>query len=474
MKLSFLGAAGTVTGSKYLLEHEGTKLLVDCGLYQGVKSLRLRNRRALPVAPPEIDAVVLSHAHIDHSGHLPALARDGFSGPVYCSPPTRELCQILLPDAARLQEEEARYSNKKGTSKHHPALPLYTSEDAEAALKLLEAAEFGERTRVGPFELRLIPAGHILGAASVEVACEGRTLLFSGDLGSSNDLLMRPPEAPGAPDWVVIESTYGDRLHEDADPIERVAEILKRVIGRGGTLLIPSFAVGRTQTLLYCFYEIFRRELCREVPVFVNSPMATNVTQLFRRSAAYHRLSPEQVEKVCDIAHYVRTPEESRKLSEGRYPAVIISASGMASGPRPPQRHPGTGLPGARDARRGHGRRRPQREDPRLVRSCSRGGNAAGPLLGARRPGRTAAVDRALRADTEARVRDARRSRAGRRAAPDDRGPTALRRLGPRIPGQRRAALTGRWPVWAESTGCSSTPGIGNLIQTRVLSSDSG
>jgi metallo-beta-lactamase family protein len=334
MKLRFLGAAGTVTGSKYLIEHEGAKLLVDCGLYQGVKALRLRNRRPLSMSPAELDAVVLSHAHIDHSGHLPALVRDGFRGPVYCSPPTRELCEILLPDAARLQEEDARYSNKKGFSKHHPALPLYTGEDAEKALEHLQPIDFAEHFEVGPFGIRLIPAGHILGAASVEVTCEGRVLLFSGDLGSSKDLVMQPPEAPGAPDWVVIESTYGDRLHEAADPVERVAEILERVIGRGGTLLIPSFAVGRTQTLLYCLYEIFRRERVRPVPVFVNSPMATNVTELFRRSASYHRLSPELVEKVCNVASYVRTPDESRKLSGSRYPMVIISASGMASGGR--------------------------------------------------------------------------------------------------------------------------------------------
>jgi len=334
MKLSFLGAAGTVTGSKYLIEHDGATLMVDCGLYQGVKALRLRNRKPLPVAAEDIDAVVLTHAHIDHSGHLPALVRDGFAGPVLSSPPTQELCEILLPDAARLQEEDAGYRNKKGTSKHHPALPLYTEEDAQRALQRFEPIDFHESAEVGPFRVRLIPAGHILGAASVEVTCEGRRLLFSGDLGGYEDLLMKAPEAPGEPDWVVIESTYGDRLHDDADPFETVAEVLERVIARGGSLLIPSFAVGRTQTMLFCMYEIFRRGLAREVPVYVNSPMATNVTDVFRRSAQYHRLSPELVEEVCRVARYVRTPDESRKLSESRYPMVIISASGMASGGR--------------------------------------------------------------------------------------------------------------------------------------------
>ena len=334
MKLHFLGATGTVTGSKYLLEHEDAKLLIDCGLYQGVKTLRLRNRKPLPVKPEEIDAVVLTHAHIDHSGHLPALVRDGYAGPIHSSPATRDLCEILLPDAARLQEEDARYANRKGTSKHHPALPLYTEDDARQALAQMAPVDFRESTSIGPFRFRLIPAGHILGAASVEVSCAGTTVLFSGDLGNSRDLLMYPPEAPGAPDWVVIESTYGDRLHEQCDPVERVAEILERTIARGGSLLIPSFAVGRAQTLLYCLYEAFRRELVREVPVFLNSPMATNVTQLFRRSASLHRLSDELVEKVCRLATYVRTPDESRKLSGSRYPMVIISASGMASGGR--------------------------------------------------------------------------------------------------------------------------------------------
>jgi len=263
VKLTFLGATGTVTGSKYLLEADGHRVLIDCGLYQGVKQLRLRNWEALPVDPGSIDAVLLTHAHIDHSGFLPALARDGFEGRVFCTPPTRELCGILLPDSARIHEEDAAYANRRGYSKHHPALPLYTEADAERALGQFAALDFDRWSETGPLRFRFRPAGHILGAASVEVEHAGRSILFSGDLGRSEDLLMRPPAPPGAPDWVVIESTYGDRRHDKADPFESLAKVLTDTVDRGGVLLIPSFAVGRAQTLLFCFHEILQRELVR-------------------------------------------------------------------------------------------------------------------------------------------------------------------------------------------------------------------
>jgi len=334
MKLSFLGAAGTVTGSKYLLEAEGQRIMVDCGLYQGVKQLRLRNWRSLPVEPQSIKDVVLTHAHIDHSGFLPAFVRDGFEGRVFCTFPTRDLCKILLPDAARLQEEDARYAGRKKFSKHSPALPLYTEADAEQAIATLCGLPFDDWNESGPFRFRLRPAGHILGAASVEVEHAGRRVLFSGDLGRSEDLLMYPPAPPGDPDFVVIESTYGDREHEEVDPFELLAKILTRTVERGGILLIPSFAVGRAQLLLYCFHEIFRRGLASEVPVFVNSPMATDVTDLFRRSSKYHRLPEDLCAAVCGGAHYTLTPDESRSLTASNSPAVIISASGMASGGR--------------------------------------------------------------------------------------------------------------------------------------------
>jgi metallo-beta-lactamase family protein len=334
LQLTFLGAVGTVTGSKYLLEAEGQRILVDCGLYQGVKSLRLRNWQPLPAPPESIRAVLLSHAHIDHSGFLPALVRDGFEGRAFCTPPTRDLCKILLPDSGHLQEEDAGYANRKGFSKHHPAMPLYTEADARRALSALSTLPFDDWNEAGCFRFRFRPAGHILGAASIEVEHRGQRVLFSGDLGRSEDLLMHPPVPPGDPDWIVVESTYGDRLHAKTDPFEVLAALLTRTVERGGILLIPSFAVGRTQTLLYCFHEIFRRGLAETVPVFVNSPMATDVTQLFRRSSDYHRLRDALCGAVCDVAHYTRSIEESKQLTARRDPAVILSASGMASGGR--------------------------------------------------------------------------------------------------------------------------------------------
>lgn len=334
MKLTFLGAAGTVTGSKYLVEAGDERLLVDCGLYQGVKQLRLRNWRPLPVDADSIGAVLLTHAHVDHSGYVPALTRGGFSGPVHATTLTTDLCRILLPDAGRLQEEDAAYANRKGFSKHVPAEPLFTEADAERALRAFAPVELGVWQRVGAFRFRFRPAGHILGAASVEVDHAGQRVLFSGDLGRDDDLLMRPPARPGDPDWIVIESTYGDRLHADADPFESLAAVLRKTLERGGVLLVPSFAVGRAQTLLYCFHEIFRRGLAPPVDVFVDSPMATNVTELFWRAADHHRLPRDACSEVCALATYARTPAASRELSARRDPAIIISASGMASGGR--------------------------------------------------------------------------------------------------------------------------------------------
>jgi len=334
VRLTFLGAAGTVTGSKFLVEAPGARVLVDCGVYQGVKKLRLRNWEPLPFEPSSLDAVVLTHAHIDHSGYLPALVRDGFRGSVHCTPPTRELLEILLPDSGKLHEEDAAYANRKHFSKHEPALPLYREEDARNVFPQLHAVGFGERVRIAGLSLRFVPAGHILGAASAELEAAGGRLLFSGDLGRWNDPLMHPPAAPAPADWIVLESTYGDRRHPDQDPVAAVAEVLRRTVLRGGILLLPSFAVGRAQSLLYCLHESFRRELAPRVPVYVNSPMATSATRLYQRFSSYHRLSEGECEAVFEVASFVRSVEESKRLNERREPLVIVSASGMATGGR--------------------------------------------------------------------------------------------------------------------------------------------
>ncbi|MBA2962286.1 MULTISPECIES: MBL fold metallo-hydrolase [Ramlibacter] len=335
MRLTFLGAAGTVTGSKYLLEHEGRRLLVDCGLFQGLKVLRLRNREPLPLDAAAIDAVVLTHAHIDHSGYLPALARQGFRGPVYSTPATRDLAGLMLPDAGHLQEEDAAYDNRHGLSKHRPALPLYTEEDARQSLRLFQPRPFHEDFEPIPgVRLRFTRAGHILGAASVHVAWDGGTVLFSGDLGRDDDVLMRPPEAPPAADHVLVESTYGDRRHVEADTATVLAGIVARTAARGGIVVVPAFAVGRAQALLHLLHELKQEGRIPDLPVFLNSPMAADATEIYHRHRAEHRLDDQQSAGMCRVARIVNSVEESERLNRLRVPAVIISASGMATGGR--------------------------------------------------------------------------------------------------------------------------------------------
>ncbi|MEJ8840676.1 MBL fold metallo-hydrolase [Ramlibacter sp. AN1133] len=335
MRLTFLGAAGTVTGSKYLLEHDGRRVLVDCGLFQGLKQLRLRNWDVLPVAARDVHAVVLTHAHIDHSGYLPALAKQGFHGPVFCTAASAELAALLLPDSGHLQEEDALYANRHGFSKHHPALPLYTEQDARAVLHLLQPQGFGAAFEPVPgLEVRFSPAGHILGAASVHVAWDGGSVLFSGDLGRDDDTVMRAPAAPPAADYVVMESTYGDREHPKEDVASVLAETVQRTAARGGIVVVPAFAVGRAQALLYLLGQLRRAGRIPDLPVFLNSPMAADVTQIYHRHRGEHRLDAQQCQAMCQTARVINSVEESRKLNELRFPAVIVSASGMATGGR--------------------------------------------------------------------------------------------------------------------------------------------
>jgi len=335
MKLTFLGGTGTVTGSKYLLEHEGRRLLVDCGLFQGLKQLRLRNWDSFPLLPSSIDAVVLTHAHLDHSGYVPRLVRQGFRGRVYATRCTRELCGLLLADSGRLLEEEADYANRHGFSKHRPALPLYTEQAARDAMERFSTRDFDRGFEPVPgVRVLLRRAGHLLGAASVRVEWDGGSLLFSGDLGRGNDLLMRPPAPPEAADWLVIESTYGDRSHAPADPMTAIAEVINRTASRGGVLVIPAFAVGRAQTLMWIVAELRRQRRIADVPLYLNSPMAAEATQIYVDHAGEHRLDAADCQAMTRAAHIVDTVEESKRLNLLKEPAVIISASGMASGGR--------------------------------------------------------------------------------------------------------------------------------------------
>lgn len=335
LRLTFLGAAGTVTGSRYLLDTGAKRVLIDCGLFQGYKQLRLRNWSPPPVDPASIDAVVLTHAHLDHSGYIPRLVKEGFTGPVYCSASTFELCRILLPDSGHLQEEDAKYANRGGFSRHQPALPLYTVQDAEDCLKQFEVVKVGNRWE--PAEgivAQASPAGHILGATFVRVEHEGVSVTFSGDLGRPVDALMKPPAQPAATDYLVIESTYGDRLHPAVDPEKELWEWLRLALGRHGVVIIPTFAVGRAQSLLLHIAGLKAADRIPDVPVFLDSPMAIDATALYGFFRAEHRLTEAQCRRIFGAVGLVNTPDQSKELDRRDGPMIILAASGMATGGR--------------------------------------------------------------------------------------------------------------------------------------------
>ncbi len=336
LKITFLGGVGTVTGSKYLLEGDDARVLVDCGLFQGFKQLRRRNWAPPPVDVKRLDAVILTHAHLDHSGYLPLLIRNGFSGPVFCTGGTRDLCEILLPDSGHLQEQDAEFANRHGFSRHRPALPLYTKVDAEAALESFSPVPFHEERQVaGDLSVQFLPGGHILGAAIVKITCGGRTVVFSGDLGRPGTATMVDPTAVREADYLLIESTYGDRLHDRKDPEDALAETITRTAARGGSLLVPSFAVGRAQSLLFHLQNLKAEgRIPPDMPVFLDSPMAINASEIFCRHLGEHRLTAEQCRQTCAVARYTRTADDSKSLDRDPMPKVIISASGMATGGR--------------------------------------------------------------------------------------------------------------------------------------------
>lgn len=335
VKLRFLGGAGTVTGSKYLIENGRSKILVDCGLFQGLKELRLRNREPLLVPPGSIDSVVLSHAHLDHSGYLPVLVKRGFRGKIHCTSATRDLCRILLPDSGRIQEEEAQYANEKGFSKHHPALPLYDEKEAYACLDYFRTHPFENDFNAAPGILcRLKPAGHILGASVLKIEVGGVSIAFSGDLGRPEDLIMKPPARIESADYLVVESTYGDRFHDTRKILDQLAEALNRTFARGGVVVAPAFSVGRSQALLYALYRLRKARKIPDVPIFLNSPMSVDATRLFSEYQGEHALDPKECAGMCSVATYIHTIEESKALNRASGPMMIISASGMATGGR--------------------------------------------------------------------------------------------------------------------------------------------
>jgi metallo-beta-lactamase family protein len=336
LTLTFLGGAGTVTGSKYLLEHGGHRILVDCGLFQGYKALRLRNWDALPVSPSNIDAVVITHAHLDHTGYLPLLVKNGFRGSIFCTDATKDLCGILLPDSGHLQEQDAAFANRHGFSRHHPALPLYTEADAHRALDFLRPLGF-DQVHTLPFgaKAQFFHAGHVLGAATVSIEWDGIATTFSGDIGRYNDPLMPDPQTPDHTDYLLMESTYGDRSHDRSDPEDILADIIGKTVHRGGTVIVPAFAVGRAQLLLYHIGRLKAAgRLPKLLPVFLDSPMAIDATDIFQRHAGDQKLSPTDLRQMGHDVHYVHTGEESKALTANPMAKVIISASGIATGGR--------------------------------------------------------------------------------------------------------------------------------------------
>lgn len=334
-RISFLGAAETVTGSRYLVESGRARVLVDCGLFQGYKRLRDRNWASLPFDPKSLDAVVLTHAHVDHTGYLPKLCKGGFQGPVYCTRGTRDLLQILLPDCGYLQEEDARRANKYGYTRHRPAEPLYTRDDAERSLAQLRPVGFDRRFDVaagvsGTFSR----AGHIVGSACLALRAGRITITFSGDVGRSHDPIMKPPAPLAATDYLVIESTYGDRRHPAEDVTETLARVVTETARRGGAIVIPAFAVGRAQHLLHLIATLRQESRIPDLPVFLDSPMAIQATEIFCKHTDDHHLSEDQCRAMCAAARYSRTPEDSKAIDRSSGPMIIVSASGMATGGR--------------------------------------------------------------------------------------------------------------------------------------------
>ena len=334
--ITFLGGTGTVTGSKYLVQHADQKLLVDCGLFQGYKQLRLRNWNPLHVAPKEINAVVLTHAHLDHSGYIPLIYAQGYRGKVHASAATCDLCNILLPDSGHIQEEDAEFLNRHGYSKHEPALPLYDKHQAIQSLGLLKPESMGKPfSPIAGWKVTLSSAGHILGASSVLVEVAGRRILFSGDLGRPDDLLMPPPDQPPLADTVLIESTYGNREHPEDNVIAELGNALKKVSARGGVAVIPVFAVGRAQAILYAISLLKERgDIPHGLPVFLDSPMAVHTTELYKKHPHAHRLNAQGIRDLENVATMIESTDQSKKLASRHGPMVILAASGMATGGR--------------------------------------------------------------------------------------------------------------------------------------------
>lgn len=332
--IQFFGAAGTVTGSKYFIQTPGKNILVDCGLFQGLKELRELNWKNLPVDASKIDIILLTHGHLDHVGYLPRIVNQGFEGPIFGTSPTLEITKIILEDSARIQEEDAEKANLKGFSKHKPAIPLYDTKDVKRTISLFRAQNLDKWIEIDKeLACRFRYNGHIIGATFIELKIGSKIIVFSGDIGRENDLLMYPPQQPEYADMLLIESTYGNRLHPD-NAEERLAEIIKTNVSKQGTIIIPSFAVERTQTLMYLLWKLKKNGLIPEIPIYMDSPMGTNVLDVFENNTAWHKLTREECKEMLKDIKLIQTVRETYKLAASGFSKIIIAGSGMASGGR--------------------------------------------------------------------------------------------------------------------------------------------
>lgn len=334
MKITFLGATEEVTGSKYLVEQQDTKLLVDCGLFQGTYKLTKHNWDSFFIDPARVNAIVLTHAHIDHTGYIPLLVKNGFRGKIYSSQATFELCQILLPDNGNIQEEDAKRFNERKDPNSPERQPLYTKADAEYALRYFEVIKYGDHVRFGPFTITLIRCSHILGSSFVVLTDGKITLSFSGDLGSPDQLIMKAPAYLKQTDYLVLESTYGDRIHEEGDAIGQLGKIINETAARGGKILIPAFAVGRTQTVLYCLYQLKQKKMIPDIPIFLDSPMAISTTHIFCKFEEDYTLPVSLCEQIFGVAKPTPSVQDSKYLDTLAGSAIIIAGSGMMEGGR--------------------------------------------------------------------------------------------------------------------------------------------
>jgi len=335
MKIHFLGGAGTVTGSKTLIEHNNLRILVDCGMFQGIKSLRELNREPLSILPESIDFVLLTHGHLDHCGWLPKLVNDGFKGKIFCTRPTKEISRLILYDSAKIQEEEAKKANVEHFSKHNPAEPLYTESDVDAVIPKFRVVDKDiEVTLDDDVSFKFFYASHILGACSIELTIGGKVLVFSGDIGQDDDVLMFPPQKPQKADFIFLESTYGNRLHPPIDALLELEIIINNTFYKGGTVVIPSFAVERVQTMMYLIWQLKKQERIPNMPYIIDTPMGISVLDVFKDNRNWHKLSMEDCIEMCKVFTLISDFQDSMNTVYDKQPKVVVAASGMITGGR--------------------------------------------------------------------------------------------------------------------------------------------